>query len=1130
MHPDEFGPPPQTAPQRPPSDEFSGQPAVAAPPSKPATATLPPQANRSDEFGTPAPTSRSDEFGKTSSSAPVVRTPGSLHADVGSEVDRVAHEQGIPVWALRAIARLETGGIPNPESTISPAGAVGVMQLMPSTFAGVSKGNITNLHDNVLAGATYFKTQLEKYKDLGLAAAAYNAGPGAVDAWLAGKAPLPKETADYMASFTHLQTPMDQALIIHPASPGYSAAKSAEVSKAAATQTDDSEHNQDPEKAKYAWYDQYFGHQDLPFILDNAHVMDQLFPKEGHFQKALHMWATNPAAAADAYGDNAKTVLQALAEMPPQSDPLLESRREYARALLANPLLTMGATFLEEFANPMSWVEGGVLGKAFGVAHGLLQTTRTGRYATHLFSPYREIVARHGENARNMLWQTGQLMRSAEKPTRSTVDKIFGGLTQYEQWEVVRLSQGSQPHAMFANASGKRADLYRRAANLRADITHVTQQKVKHGTLKFGQVYDVQTYFPMRGTFDNPIYDDETMNFLDQMRPGVGSRPPTPESLHERKYTTVDDAVATGNLNLMKTSAATQYYKFRKAAFENIHFEKGLQRIAARYPDMIQIGNVVGNKMTRNLTQGAPLDRWGRQMVHLPDKMGELASPTLNNAWVSKEFADWFYSRRAPGTLTGWSDNEALGKALGAVHAINTAQRNFMIFNPLWHPFNNVSQNAAQTMRQGIPGIVRNYVRAMLGTAFSVADLSRNIPKVGPMLGGHLDALEKHFWHGSQEYAQAISKAIAAGAEAHFGSARSALGGDAIRLSTLAKTELQGWEGLDRFLTEAMDWNTKSTFDARGENQFLAEVYSYWHDVKGLAPEDAAWASREALGHYANVDPNSWASKAILFYPWLKGNMPFWIKGMLTNPKYPRAATESIRKQNIQRGDPKAFDPSYRENPSSVYLGKDEQGRDKRFTIPFPWKDAEKVGRIFDPSGEESFEDRLSVAYDIFSTRARPGLSILFDTILTMKSDKADERGTYRGYEVMYNKDDPTFQQVKEWGMSIIEKSGVFPAPFLVKDLIDNGYQADRLGDYAVQLAGLGSITRTDSDEVKATTRVYKNKLAKALTKLWTAHQAGDMTWDDYTTQRDEVVKEFHDELKAEKDRLTTAALKGKHQ
>jgi hypothetical protein len=85
---------------------------------------------------------------------------------------------------------------------VSPKGALGIAQFMPQTadFRGVTDpfNPIEALKDS----ATYLHDLRAQFGNLGLAAAAYNAGPGRVSAWLAGKRPLPSETRNYVAIIT----------------------------------------------------------------------------------------------------------------------------------------------------------------------------------------------------------------------------------------------------------------------------------------------------------------------------------------------------------------------------------------------------------------------------------------------------------------------------------------------------------------------------------------------------------------------------------------------------------------------------------------------------------------------------------------------------------------------------------------------------------------------------------------------------------------------------------------------------------------------------------------------------------------------------------------------------------------
>lgn len=112
----------------------------------------------------------------------------------------MANKVGLdPRLMLHALYK-ETGGLKNPETAMSKAGAYGPMQLMASTAKdlGVDRKNVD---ENLYGGALYLKQMLDKYKDPQLALAAYNAGPGRVDKALRsaiGLSALPRETQGYM--------------------------------------------------------------------------------------------------------------------------------------------------------------------------------------------------------------------------------------------------------------------------------------------------------------------------------------------------------------------------------------------------------------------------------------------------------------------------------------------------------------------------------------------------------------------------------------------------------------------------------------------------------------------------------------------------------------------------------------------------------------------------------------------------------------------------------------------------------------------------------------------------------------------------------------------------------------------
>ncbi len=118
-------------------------------------------------------------------------------------LDEIAAKYGVPIDQARAIFELETRS--GRVNRTSPKGAQGLMQLMPGTARDMGVTNVNDPRQNITGGLKYYRQQLDRFKDPALAAAAYNAGPGAVAK--AGGVPNFRETRDYVANFRNMIQP-----------------------------------------------------------------------------------------------------------------------------------------------------------------------------------------------------------------------------------------------------------------------------------------------------------------------------------------------------------------------------------------------------------------------------------------------------------------------------------------------------------------------------------------------------------------------------------------------------------------------------------------------------------------------------------------------------------------------------------------------------------------------------------------------------------------------------------------------------------------------------------------------------------------------------------------------------------
>src|SRR6516164_4455943 len=134
-----------------------------------------------------------------------------------ADIAEASRRFGIPARWIRTVMRVESGGRVR---AVSRKGAIGLMQIMPDTWAGLRQRyrlgrDPYDPHDNILAGAAYLREMHDRYGTAGFLAA-YSAGPGRYAEYLATGRPLPAATLAYVAALAPLVggDPVNRGVVI----------------------------------------------------------------------------------------------------------------------------------------------------------------------------------------------------------------------------------------------------------------------------------------------------------------------------------------------------------------------------------------------------------------------------------------------------------------------------------------------------------------------------------------------------------------------------------------------------------------------------------------------------------------------------------------------------------------------------------------------------------------------------------------------------------------------------------------------------------------------------------------------------------------------------------------------------
>jgi Transglycosylase SLT domain len=124
---------------------------------------------------------------------------GTSRREVCDTLVQSAQSNALPIPFFIRLLLQESGFRPD---VVSRAGAQGIAQFMPETAASVGLDNPFDPLQAIAASARLLRNLVTKFGNLGLAAAAYNAGPRRIHDWLARKSKLPQETQHYVKTIT----------------------------------------------------------------------------------------------------------------------------------------------------------------------------------------------------------------------------------------------------------------------------------------------------------------------------------------------------------------------------------------------------------------------------------------------------------------------------------------------------------------------------------------------------------------------------------------------------------------------------------------------------------------------------------------------------------------------------------------------------------------------------------------------------------------------------------------------------------------------------------------------------------------------------------------------------------------
>ncbi len=143
----------------------------------PARLRPPAKAERPPSSGTDESKRRAEQEGGAAAGTSGEKDDWDLVRRTGNAILRYSRDYGVDAGLVLAIIKAESNFS---QEALSSKGAVGIMQVMPTTGASLDLADVWKLEENIRAGVRYLGELQQEFTKLDQVVAAYNAGPGAV--------------------------------------------------------------------------------------------------------------------------------------------------------------------------------------------------------------------------------------------------------------------------------------------------------------------------------------------------------------------------------------------------------------------------------------------------------------------------------------------------------------------------------------------------------------------------------------------------------------------------------------------------------------------------------------------------------------------------------------------------------------------------------------------------------------------------------------------------------------------------------------------------------------------------------------------------------------------------------------